>query len=389
MTEDSRGGEWLEWVEKNYPQHFDTVLATVWSSDVPGFECHGPGKVNLRERIEQIRSEFQWARPEFPKNTPNLYVLPFPEEISQTAWITANALEFLRETPVIQPLCANISYVQPHDPNCPPVEYLNRVDTDRIPAPVPAEWTQDPHTPEYFKHKQPQQGDWEYKRHLYFADICHLDHQLGRILDVLEETGRLDNTYIFFLADHGELLFDHGFCGKEERHYDAWPLIISGPGVKCPSTCEQIVQLEDICPTVLDVAAQSLPPMPKMGPYLPTPQEEIPILPGKSLLPLCRGGRSGVWRDAAYCESYNRISSPDLLIDWARTIRTKRFRYTFYACGGEQMFDLSKDADEQNNIVAEPDYADDHQQLRGRLMELIIKQDYPKTRRNLFAFGVH
>ena len=57
MTEDSRGGEWLEWVEKNYPEHFDTVLATVWGPEVPGFECHGPAKVNLRS--EEHTSELQ------------------------------------------------------------------------------------------------------------------------------------------------------------------------------------------------------------------------------------------------------------------------------------------------------------------------------------------
>ncbi|NIA06430.1 MAG: sulfatase-like hydrolase/transferase [Actinobacteria bacterium] len=392
MTEDSRGGEWLEWVEQNHPEHFEAVLATIWSVEISDFEHHGAKKENLRKRIKAIRSRYQWATPEFPKNTAEVYPLPFPEEVSQTAWITNHALEFLRQTPAEQPLYAHISYVQPHDPSCPPADYLDRVNTTAIPAPVPAEWTQDPNAPGYFKDKHPEQGDWKYKRHLYFADICHLDHQLGRILDALEESGRLDNTYIFFLADHGELLFDHGFCGKEERHYDACirvPLIISGPGVKCGATCEQIVQLEDICPTVLDMTAQSLPPMPKMGPYLPIPQEEIPILPGRSLLPLCKGEVPSDWRDAAYCESYNVICSYDPT-NWARTIRTKQFRYTFYPCGGgEQMFDLRKDPDEQHNRVADPNYADIRRELRDRLMELIVMQDYPKTRRNLFALGVH
>lgn len=391
MTEDSRGGEWLEWVEREHPEHFDAVLATVWAPEVPGFECHGPRKQDLRERIETIRSTFQWATPEFPRSTPGVYVLPFPEEISQTAWITARALEFLRETPLAQPLYAHISYVQPHDPCCPPAEYLDRVDTGRIPVPAPAEWREDPHAPEYFRRRHPQEGDWRYKRHFYFADICYLDHQLGRILDHLEETGRLDNTYVVFLADHGDLLFDHGFCGKEERHYDACirvPLIIAGPGVKSGSTCGQIVQLEDICPTVLDITSCSLPPMPKMGPYLATPQDDIPVLPGTSLLPLCRGDEPGVRRAAAYCESYNRISSDDPK-DWARTIRTRQFRYTFYPWGGEQLFDLTRDPDEQQNLIAEPDYAGTREALRFRLMELIVKQDYPKPRRNLFALGVH
>ena len=391
ITEDSRGGAWLEWVEQNFPEHFNDVLATIWSPQVPGFECHGPQKENLRKRIEAIRATFQWTTPQFPKRTASVHPLPYPEEASQTAWITARALEFLRETPRTNPFYAHISYVQPHDPSCPPAEYLDYVNTDKIPAPTPAEWVKDPHAPQYFKNKHPNPGDWESKRHFYFADVCHLDHQLGRIIDALQATGRLDNTYIVFLSDHGELLFDHGFCGKEERHYDACirvPLIISGPGVNCGSTCDAIVQLEDICPTVLDMTGQSLPLMPKMGPYMKMPQEQIPILPGKSLLPFCRGDQPDRWRDAAYCESFNRISSSDL-VDWARTIRTKQFRYTYYPWGGEQLFDLRKDCDEQHNLVAEPEYAEVRVQLRGRLMELIVMQDYPKTRRILFSMGVH
>ena len=76
--------------------------------------------------------------------------------------------------------------------------------------------------------------------------------------------------------------------------------------------------------------------------------------------------------------------------DWARTIRTRDFRYTFYADGnGEQMFSLQDDTDEQHNIVADPAYSGTRQELRDRLMELMVMQDYPKTRRELFALGVH
>jgi arylsulfatase A-like enzyme len=234
--------------------------------------------------------------------------------------------------------------------------------------------------------------DWEYARHCYFADIVHLDRQLGKVLDALEETGRLANTFVVFLSDHGELLGDHGFAGKEERHYDACirvPLIIAGPGLQGSLVRDEYVQHEDICPTVLEACGVSLPALPKMGPYLKVRQEDIDILPGRSLLGLCRGETPEAWRDAAYSESYNAIWSitPG---DWARTIRTREFRYTFYPAGnGEQMFDLRSDPDEQHNVVADPAYARQRQALRDRLLELIVMQDYPKTRRELFALGVH
>lgn len=185
---------------------------------------------------------------------------------------------------------------------------------------------------------------------------------------------------------------DHGFRDKEERHYDACirvPLIIAGPGLQAGEVRHEIVQLEDICPTVLDMAGLRLPPLPKMGPFMPLEAEAIPVLPGRSLLPLCRGERVEGWRQAAYCESYNGLRSVDPG-DWARTIRTHNYRYTFYANGnGDQMFDLRLDPDEQHNVVADPAYASLRRELRDQLLEMIVLQDYPLTRRGLFALGIH
>lgn len=395
ITEDSRGGEWLDWVEREHPHHYEAVLATIWPTAIPEFAAYGPDRVDLRQRIMEIRADFKWATPEFPKNSPGAYTLPFPEGVSQTNWITQHALDFLNSTPDDQPLYAHISYVQPHGPFCPPAEYVHHVEVDRIPEPVPPEWAEDPHAPAYFKRKRPPRShhkDLTYARQLYFADVVHLDRHLGRIVDTLESTGRLDSTYLILLADHGEMLGDHCLWGKEEKHYDACirvPLIVAGPGLKQGIERNEMVQLEDLCPTVLDLSSTMLPAMPKMGPYLKRGAEDIEALPGRSVLPLCRGEAPSDWRAAAYCESYNAIWSVDPT-DWARTIRTKDLRYTFYAAGGgAQLFDLRRDPDEQTNVVADPAYADTRQELRDRLLELIVLQDYPKTRRDLFALGVH
>mgnify|MGYP006264247359 CR=1 FL=1 len=154
-------------------------------------------------------------------------------------------------------------------------------------------------------------------------------------------------------------------------------------------TRNEMVQLEDMCPTVLDMAGQELPSMPKIGPYLNTPADEIPQMAGQSLLPLCREEDDEQWRAAAYCESYNRIDA-DHPGQWARTIRTREWRYTYYPQGhGEQLFDLQADPDEQQNLVGDAAHQATRQELRDQLMDLIILQDYPKTRRNLFALGVH
>ena len=392
ITEDGRGGEWLDWVEANHPEHFASVLATIWPSKIPDYVAYGPDKIDLRSRIEAIRADFDFATPEFPENDGRAYTLPFPEEVSQTNWITGHALNFLASTRDDQSFFAQVSYVQPHSPFHPPGEYMQYVESDRIPEPAPVEWVDDPHAPHELKRRTPDIPDnWRYQRQCYFADIVHLDRQLGIVVNRLEELGRLDDTYILFLSDHGELLFDHGFTSKEEKHYDACfrvPLIVAGPDLGRGQVCEKIIQLEDICPTILDIAGLQLPPMPKMGPYLPTPVAEIPTLAGRSVLPFCRAEAVDDWRNTAYCESYNRIDAEHFQ-QWARTVRTKRYRYTLYPEDGEQLFDLINDPDEQHNLSADPAYATVRTELRDQLLTLVIKQDSPKTRRSHFALGVH
>ncbi|QEN08304.1 DUF4976 domain-containing protein [Oceanispirochaeta crateris] len=394
ITEDGRGGEWLDWVKENHPEHFDSVLTTIWASHIPEFEEYGEGKEDLKKRINKLRSKAKWETDNFPENMENSTTLPFPKELSQTEWITMYAVNYIKECKNNTPFFAQISYVQPHSPFTPPADFMKDVNVENIPRPVPSEWKIDPHAPEYFSKLKLGKyvNNDMYARHCYFADLVHLDHQLGIILDTLKENDVYDDTYILFISDHGELLGDHGFYGKEERHYDACirsPFIISGPGLPKGRICTEFIQPEDFCPTILDLS-DSLPElMPEMGNYLNIKKEDIPIFPGKSILNLCRADAEPSWRKEAYIESYNPIWSMDVG-DWARTIRTEKYRYTYYADkNGEQLFNLIDDPDEQHNLIAEPQYQDIKTELKDRLFECIIKQDYPKTRRELFAFGVH
>ena len=382
ITEDPRGGVWLDWVEQEHPEHYEAALATIWAAGISEWAAYGPRKIDLRDRIRKAREKYQLKL---------AYALPFPQEVSQTNWITACAAEFIREAPADRPLLAHIGYVQPHGPFCPPGEYLDRVNVEAIPQPLAAEWVDEPDAISDFRgHPDPSQ--WPERRHHYFADLIHLDEQLGRILDTLDDTGRADNTYVILMADHGEMLGDHGFGSKLHRHYDACirvPLIVSGPGLQQGASRDEIVQLEDICPTVLDMAGQRLEPMPHLGPYLQAAAEDIPIMPGRSVLGLCRGESVPDWRTAAYSESYNGLGSFST-VQWARTVRTARHRYTMYPeDAGEQLFDLQDDPGEQNNLACDPPHAEVRRELRDQLLELIILQDYPKTRRDLFSLGVH
>jgi arylsulfatase len=156
---------------------------------------------------------------------------------TQTEWISRHALNYLQKPPADGPLYTFVSYVQPHSPFCPPASCLPRVDASKLPKPIKRTWPDDPLHPVSFD-KKPCRGDeafWMKARHHYFADIAHLDDQLGKMTDALKKTKRIDNTFIIFTADHGEMLGDHGLSSKANQHYDAViriPLTIAGPGLK-------------------------------------------------------------------------------------------------------------------------------------------------------------
>jgi arylsulfatase len=387
LTEDDRGGEWLDWIEREHPDHYEAALSTVWARDLPGFTRYGERGVDLSERITR-------ARKRFPEVARGFYALPFPQELSQTEWITGRALDFILERDPEDSFCVQISYVQPHTPFSPPGDYLDRVAVDRLPEPLPPTWLDDPHAPRFFAHYREREAlrqnreQWREIRHHYFADLVHLDEQLGRVLDALETSRRAEHTYVLLLADHGEMLLDHGLSAKGEMHYDACirvPMVVSGPGLDRGVTRQEFVHLEDVFPTVLELAGVEQPQLPALNPQIGMP---IGVAHGRSVVALARG-RDTDWRREAYCESYNiyHFATPQ---QWARTVRDERFRFTWYPNGGgEQLFDLERDPDETVNRAADADYATVRNDLRDRLLECIVMQDYPHVPRGLYSLGVH
>ena len=421
VTEDNRTGEWLDWIEREHAEHYEAVLATPanWAPQLPYYAAYGERRINLSERVRQAKEKMSWpdqADGGLHSRTEGFYPLPFPEEISQTNWITDRALDFIDDTPAGQPLYAHISYVQPHSPFHPPARFVAQVNAELIPDPAGYHTEHWP-TPE-------QVPQWRYMRKLYFADLMHIDEQLGRILARLQQAGVLANTFLFFTSDHGEMLMDHGLMGKSSYHYDACirvPLIIAGSGLgrqgrtASPNAtdspvhrdssdslqpaqgqvCDLPVQHEDLCPTVLDVA-DGLPachPRPPVRPWL---QEEPQLFAGRSLMPLCRGEQPSDWRTSVFAESSGALCESPFCTQlrefpWVKTLRTAEFRYTV-APGrdeGEQLFDLRKDPQEQVNVVSDPAYQQARAGLMKDLMHRVMLQDYPLPPRDLVVIGAH
>jgi arylsulfatase A-like enzyme len=94
-----------------------------------------------------------------------------------------------------------------------------------------------------------------------FACSENIDIQIGRVLEKLRAMGELENTYIFYTADHGMAIGRHGLQGKQNLYEHTWriPLIVKGPGIKAGSRAKGNVYLLDVLSTLCDLTGVDAP----------------------------------------------------------------------------------------------------------------------------------
>jgi arylsulfatase A-like enzyme len=163
-----------------------------------------------------------------------------------------------------------VAFNAPHDPRQSPKEYVDMYDLDKIQVP-------ESFMPEY-PYKDEIGCGWSLRderlapmprteyavkvnRQEYYAIITHMDYQIGRILDHLEASGLKENTYIFFSADHGLAVGNHGLIGKQNMYEHSMkpPMIIVGPDIPKGEKRDMNVYLQDIMPTSIEYAGGTVP----------------------------------------------------------------------------------------------------------------------------------
>ena len=88
-----------------------------------------------------------------------------------------------------------------------------------------------------------------------YACSENIDIQIGRVLKQLEAMGELENTYIFYTADHGIAIGRHGLQGKQNLYEHTWrvPMIVKGPGIKPGMRAPGNIYLGDLLATFCDL----------------------------------------------------------------------------------------------------------------------------------------
>lgn len=182
-----------------------------------------------------------------------------PEQLHPTNWATMEAINFLERRDPINPFFLTVSYVRPHSPLDPPLAYYDMYKEVDIKYDV-ATWAK----AEVVNRVDAVKGklnerDLKRMRSAYYASISHIDNQIGRLLQRLQETGEAQNTLIVFTSDHGDQMGEHHLLRKAYPYQGSVhvPLIVFNPGDTRLSNVDtkRLVELRDLFPTMVELAA--------------------------------------------------------------------------------------------------------------------------------------
>jgi N-acetylglucosamine-6-sulfatase len=218
------------------------------------------------------------------------------------------------------------------------------------------------------------------------ASLRSIDDGVKTVLDTLGTQHRLRNTYVIFTSDNGFFYGEHRLTGGKFLAYEPsthLPFLIRGPGIKPGTSTGELAANTDIAPTILELAGVK-------------PDKSID---GTSLVPFLRDPSLRTRRGILF-ESFvetndveangeptaqkvvNEVkrrkpnSNPEAKASIVAPpkdyegIRLGPYKYIEWPDGEKELYDISKDPNELNNIVREPNYFPIRAFLHAQLIRL-------------------
>jgi arylsulfatase A-like enzyme len=287
------------------------------------------------------------------------------ENLHPTNWVVTQSVEFLRRRDPRKPFFLYLGFHRPHQPYDPPAWALEQYLDEPMPDVPVGDWVPDVIGPL----ENPRPADLSYgvlppsrlrrARAGYYGNITHIDHQLNRLWEILQEFRVRENTYFCFISDHGEMLGDH-HCFRKSVPYEGSarvPFILRGPngsGIRRGSVVNgPVVELRDVMPTLLDCAR------------LPIPDS----VEGRSVLPFARGETVSDWRPYLHGEHPVAGQQVHYLTDGKE-------KYIWWSgTGREQLFDLITDPRELHDLARQEEATERVAGWRSRLVETLRNRE--------------
>ena len=355
-----------DYVDKNklWPQLLEQV----------GYETYFSGKWHIKADASKAFGTARHIRPGMPKQTTQGYNRPHkgkPDQWSPSDkkfggfweggkhWsevLGDDGVDYLKTAAKSdKPFFMYLAFNAPHDPRQSPQQYVDKYPLDKISLPKPF-YKNYPYNIESNRIRDERLAPFprtEYSvkvnRQEYYAIVTHMDAQIGRILAALEASGKADNTYIFFTADHGLGCGHHGLLGKQNMfdHSVRVPFIAVGPNISKDKKSNARIYMQDVMPTTLDLANVEKP-------------EHVEF---SSLVPVLNGQRGQPY--AAIYGAYTKSQ---------RMITRGKYKLIHYPkIDKTLLFNLEVDPWETDDLATEPALAKTVAELSAQL-ELLQRQ---------------
>ena len=230
----------------------------------------------------------------------------------------------------------------------------------------------------------------------YYASVEQADEGLARMLELVRQSGRWDDTVIIYLSDNGV-----AFPGAKTNLYDPGirlPLVIRDPAQKKQGhACDAMVTYADIAPTVLDIAGLSA---------------ESAGMHGRSFAKALANEKPAGWDEVNASHTFHEItmyypmrmvrdrthkliwniahpltfpSAADLydskawqgVLTRADRMFGKRTVDAYLHRPAFELYDLTADPDEVRNLADDPAHAAKLEEMKAKLRAFMEKSDDP------------
>lgn len=282
-----------------------------------------------------------------------------PQAMHNSNWVADRTIDFMSRDRD-EPFCLWASFPDPHHPFDAPEPWSRLHHPDEVD--LPENRTRDFENRPFWhraaienqpagskEHQEirtaysriPPQNDRQLRELManYYGQISLIDHNVGRIMEALAETGLAENTIVVFSSDHGDWLGDHGLILKGPMMYDGLlrvGMIMQGPGIPSGHVVHDPISTLDMAATFQDWAGAS------------ALQEQH----SQSVTPLLNSAGEG--RDFAFDEWWLLPTRAGIELK-LETVKTRRYRMSVDRLSGEgELYDLQDDPGEMVNRFNDP-----------------------------------
>lgn len=273
---------------------------------------------------------------------------------SWTNWMLRK--QFTKRCDSQKPFFAFINYFEAHDPYEPPSRFLEKYLTEhqrkQYKRMVQSEQKLAAHAcglPGVFNKQQ-----IKLLSALYDAEVAYQDEVIGELVQMLEETGLLDQSWLIITSDHGELFGEQGMVYHTAGSHDKLlhiPLLIRPPGGASGWKCDAPVQPVDLFVTLLQQAGVSLPADVKRAYPVPLSPDD-PVYRKISIAQTHGASIAGL----SITQRMNLQVDLSKWMTWVTSIYSDPYLLEADSKGPRALFDLKNDPGMSDNLIhSKPD----------------------------------